>query len=222
MSPVKSSHTSNTGNKVKNTKVTYNTGKNESAESLMKLSFEPLFSPKDGKARLTFCGVQHSVIEWTDNMGKRKDKPVMKLAFSCLDTTHEYPATIGITCEYRLSEKNRLGQILTMMGYSFQKDKQVIDEDDEYGTQIKPINPSEIFDFLRTQCGLVFKGNLKSVVRVNKKTGEQYQSSLWDIDHTTLEPKFLKTGERERDMMSGDISDEDFQNPEITMASESD
>lgn len=219
-----SSNTStNTRNKVKNTKATYNTGKNESAESLMKRSFEPLLSPKDGKARLTFCGVQHSIIEWTDKTtGRHIDKPVMKLAFSCLDTTHEAPVTIGITCDYRLSEKNRLGQVLGIMGYNFQDDKQVIDEDDEYGIQTKQVNPGEVFDFLRGQCGLVFKGNLKPVEKINKKTGERYDSSLWDIDYTTLERKFLKTGEQERDMMSGDISDDDFQNPEIAMASESD
>ncbi|MDF5717182.1 MAG: hypothetical protein PUP93_25770 [Rhizonema sp. NSF051] len=217
-------HTSikTTQNKVKNTKATYNTGKNKSAESLMKRSFEPLFSPKDGKARLTFCGVQHSMIEWTDNSGKHRDKPIMKLAFSCLDTTHECPATIGITCEYRLSEKNRLGQVLAIMGYSFKDDKQVIDEDDEYGIQTKQVNPTEIFDFLRTQCGLVFKGNLKPVIKTSKKTGEVYESSLWNIDYKTLEPKILKTGEQERDMMSSDISDDDFQNPDIAMASESD
>ena len=214
--------TVSTTSKVRNTKATYNTGKNESAESLMRRSFEPLLSPKDGKARLTFCGVQHSVIEWTDNTGKDRDKPIMKLAFSCLDTTHECPATIGITCEYRLSEKNRLGQVLAIMGYSFEDDKQVIDEDDEYGIQTKQVNPTEIFNFLRAQCGLVFKGKLKSVVKTSKKTGEQYQSSLWDIDYTTLEPKFLKTGEQERDMMSGDVSDDEFQNPDIAMASESD
>ena len=217
-----SSTTSNNTSKVKNTKVRYNNGRNESAESLMKRSFEPLFSPKDGKARLTFCGVQHSIIEWTDNKGKHIDKPVMKLAFSCMDITHEAAITIGITCEYRLSEKNRLGQVLAIMGYNFQDDKQVIDEDDEYGIQTKKVNPSEVFDFLRSQCGLVFKGNLRPVEKTNKKTGERYESALWDIDYTTLEPKLSKTGEQERDMMSGDISDDDFQNPDIAMANESD
>ena len=101
--------------KVQSKNLTFKNGKNEVAESLMKRSFKPLFSPKDGKARLTFCGVEHDLLEWIDN-GKKREKPVMKLVFSCFDVTHEAPANIAITCEYRLSEQNRLGQI-----YSFSR-----------------------------------------------------------------------------------------------------
>ncbi|NJM22997.1 MAG: hypothetical protein HC907_32075 [Richelia sp. SM1_7_0] len=210
-----------TASKVRNTKASFKTGKNEQAESLIKRSFEPLFSPKDGKARLTFCGVEHSVIEWTDN-GKHREKPVMKLVFSCFDVTHESPANIAITCEYRLSEKNRLGQILTIIGYEFADKNEIVDEDDEFGTRVKHTDPSEIFDFLRGQCGLVFKGNLTVAIRKNK-TGEYVERpGLWDIDYKTLQPKLLKTGEQERDMLASDISDEDFENPEIAMASDSD
>lgn len=210
-----------TTSKVRNTKATFKTGKNKQAESLMKRSFEPLFSPKDGKARLTFCGVEHSIIEWSDN-GKKREKPVMKLVFSCFDVTHETPANIAITCEYRLSEKNRLGQILTVMGYEFKKETINVDKDDEFGTRVKHTDPSEIFDFLRSQCGLVFKGNLTVAIRKNK-TGERVERpGLWDIDYKTLEPKLLKTGEQERDMLASDVSDEDFENPDIAMESESD
>lgn len=209
-----------TASKVRNTKAVYKTGKNEKAEALMKRSFEPLFSPIDGKARLTFCGVEHSIIEWTID-GKKKDKPVMKLAFSCFDTTHENPQVIAVTCDYRLSEKNKLGQILTLMGYNFESKNEVIDANDEYGIKTNHTDTKELFDFLRGQCGLVFKGNLKPAMRKNKTTGEKYPAyGLWDIDYQSLEPKLLKTGERERDLMSGDISDEEFENPEIAMASE--
>jgi hypothetical protein len=210
-----------TASKVRNTQVSFKNGKNEKAESLMKRSFEPLFSPKDGKARLTFCGVEHSVIEWTDN-GKDRIKPVIKLVFSCFDVTHESPANIAVTCEYRLSEKNRLGQILTVMGYEFKKETVNIDNDDEFGTRVKHTDPSEIFDFLRGQCGLVFKGNLAVPIRKNKAGERVERVGLWDIDYKTLELKLLKTGEQERDMLASDISDEDFEKPEIEMSSDSD
>jgi hypothetical protein len=210
-----------TASKVRNTQVSFKNGKNEKAESLMKRSFEPLFSPKDGKARLTFCGVEHSVIEWTDN-GKDRIKPVIKLVFSCFDVTHESPANIAVTCEYRLSEKNRLGQILTVMGYEFKKETVNIDDDDEFGTRVKHTDPSEIFDFLRGQCGLVFKGNLAVPIRKNKAGERVERVGLWDIDYKTLELKLLKTGEQERDMLASDISDEDFEKPEIEMSSDSD
>ena len=211
-----------TTSKVRNTKVDFKVGKNETAESLMKRSFEPLFSAKDGKARLTFCGVEHSIIEWTKD-GKHHEQPKLKLVFSCFDVTHEFPANIAVTCDYRLSEKNRLGQILAIMGYQFKNETVVIDADDEFGAQTKHTNPSEIFDFLRSQCGLVFKGNLTVATRKNKTTGEYVpRPGLWDIDYKTLEPKLTKAGTQERDMMASDISDEDFENPDITMASESD
>ncbi len=221
--------------KVQNTKINYKNGKNESAESLMKRSFEPLFSPKDGKARLTFCGVEHSVIEWInkkewdDEDGKKHqkrkkiEKPVMKLVFSCLDETHESPANIAITCEYRLSENNRLGQVLTLMGYEFEFEKIILNNDDEFGRKTEyKTDPKQIFDFLREKCGLVFKGNLTVAIRKNKAGEPVERPGLWDIDYKSLEPKLLKTGEQERDMMASDISDGDFENPEIAMANESD
>lgn len=211
-----------TNSKVTNTKAVFKTGKNEQAESLMKRSFEPLFSTKDNKARLTFCGAEHSVIEWTKD-GKHHEQPKLKLVFSCFDVTHEFPANIAVTCDYRLSEKNRLGQILTIMGYQFKNETVVLDEEDEYGSQTKHTNPKEIFDFLRSQCGLVYKANLTVASRKNKTTGEYVQRpGLWDIDYKTLEPKLTKTGNQERDMMASDISDEDFESPAIAMASESD
>jgi hypothetical protein len=210
-----------TTSKVRNTKVSFKNGKNEHAESLMKRSFEPLFSSKDNKARLTFCGVEHSVIEWMDN-GKHREKPVMKLVFSCFDVTHESPANIAVTCEYRLSEKNRLGQILTIMEYEFKRETVNVDEDDEFGKRVKHTEPSEIFDFLRGQCGLVFKGNLTVAIRKNKAGERVERAGLWDIDYKTLEPKLSKSGEQERDMLASDVSDEDFVNPDIAMASDSD
>ncbi len=210
-----------TTSKVRNTKATFNKGKNEKAESLMKRSFEPLFSPKDGKARLTFCGAVHSVIEWLKD-GKQHEQPKLKLAFSVLDTTHEAPVTIAITCDYRLSKTNRLGKVLTLMGFQFNDESEIVDEDDEFGVKAKQANPTEIFDFLREQCGLVFKGELVPATRKNKTTGEKYKASgLWDIVPESLEA-MLKNGEQLRDMMATDISDEQFENPDIAMASEAD
>jgi hypothetical protein len=207
--------------KVHNSKVSFKNGKNEKAESLMKRAFEPLFSPKDNKARLTFCGVEHSIIEWTKD-GKKYDKPVMKLAFSCLDSTHENPQVLAVTCDYRLSANNRLGQILKIMGFNFTDEVEIIDDEDEFGAKAKQTNPSEIFDFLRSQCGLVFKAGLETASRKNKTTGEKYKAyGLWEIDYKTLEP-MLKNGVQVRDMMASDVSDDDFVNPEIDQESESD
>lgn len=206
--------------KVMNTKVEYKNGKNDLAEKLMRRSFQPLFSPKDGKARLTFCGVEHSVIEWEDDKGEHQ-KPVMKLAFSCLDVTHEQPQNIGITCDYRLSEKNRLGQILSLMGFEFMDETEIVDEEDEFGTKTKQTNGSEIFDFLREKCGLVFKGTLTVAIRKNKAGDRVERPGLWDIDYKSLEP-LMKNGEQLRDMMASDVTDETFENPEIAMESESD
>jgi|GEM_PF-1756741 hypothetical protein len=209
-----------TQSKVRNTKLSFKNGKNQQAEALLKQSFEPLFSPKDGKARLTFCGVEHSLLEWEENR-QHKEAPVMKLVFSVLDITHEAPTTIALTCNYRLSERNLLGKVLKTMGYEFKKESTVIDEDDEFGVRTDIANPAEIFDFLRAQCGLVYKANLTVALRKDKTTGQKVERpGLWDIDASTLEPKMLKNGEQERDMMASDISDEDFQNPEIAMASE--
>jgi hypothetical protein len=206
-----------TTSKVRNTKLSFKNGKNDKAESLMKRSFEPQFSPKDGKARMTFCGVEHSLIEWDKN-GKHYEKPVMKLAFSCLDTTHESPQVLAITCDYRLSRNNRLGKVLAIMGFTFVDETEVVDSDDEYGVKAKQANPTEIFDYLRGQCGLVFKACLEPATRKNKTTGEKYKANgLWDITYESLEPKLLKNGEQERDMMASDISDEDFENPDIDM-----
>jgi hypothetical protein len=210
-----------TASKVHNSKVSFKNGKNEKAESLMKRAFEPKLSAKDNKARLTFCGVEHSIIEWTKD-GKKHEKPVMKLAFSCLDITHESPQVLAVTCDYRLSSNNRLGQILTIMGFNFTDEVEIIDDEDEFGTKAKQINPTEIFDFLRGQCGLVFKAGLETASRKNKTTGEKYKAyGLWEIAYKTLEP-MVKDGVQLRDMMANDVTDEDFVNPDIDMASESD
>lgn len=215
-----SKNQSNTS-KVRNSKISFKNGKNNTAESLMKRSFEPLFSAKDGKCRLTFCGVEHSIIEWVKD-SKKIEKPVMKLAFSCLDTTHEAPQTIAITCDYRLSPNNKLGTVLKLMGFKFTDESEVIDTDDEFGVKAKQTNPTEIFDFMREQCGLVFKGGLKPATRKNKTTGERYEAKgLWEIVPDSIEP-MLKNGVQLRDMLASDISDEDFENPDIDQESESD
>jgi hypothetical protein len=199
--------------KVSNRKAQYKTGKNDISESQLKVSFAPLFSPKDGKARLTFCGIEHSTITVNGN-----EKPVMKITFSCLDETHEAPQNLAITCDYRLSEKNKLGQILSIMGYDIKKSTEVIDEDDEFGVKSTVVNPREIFDFFRSKCGLVFKGNLVTATRKNKTTGERIPApGLWDIDYKSLIP-FLKNGEQLRDMLASDVTDEDFENPKIDMS----
>lgn len=202
-----------TNNKVRNTKAKYKTGKSEISESQLVVSFTPLFSPKDGRARLTFCGIEHSVITV-----QKREKPVMRIVFSCLDETHEAPQNIAITCDYRLSEQNKLGKILAVMGYEVKKSVETVDADDEFGIKSTVVKPREIFDYFRSKCGLVFKGNLMVATRKDKVTGERVPApGLWDIDYKTLTP-FLKDGEQLRDMLASDITDNDFENPEINMA----
>lgn len=198
--------------KVRNTKAKYKTGKNDFSESQLVVSFAPLFSPIDGMVRVTFCGIEHSVINT-----QKGEKPVMRPVFSCLDETHEAPQNIGITCDYRLSERNKLGTILTIMGYEIKKSVETVDADDEFGVKTTVINPREIFDFFRSKTGLVFKANLMVATRKDKKTGERVPApGLWDIDYKTLTP-LLKDGEQLRDMLASDITDQEFENPEINM-----
>lgn len=206
-----------TNTKVRNTKAQsqYKTGKNQTSESQLVVSFSPLFSPKDGKARLTFCGVEHSTINT-----QKGEKPIMRIVFSCLDETHESPQNIAITCDYRLSEQNKLGQILAIMGYEIKKLVETVDDSDEFGVKTTIVNPREIFDFFRSKCGLVFKGNLIVATRKDKVTGEKMPApGLWDIDYKSLIP-FLKDGEQLRDMLASDITDEDFEAPRIDMSDE--
>jgi hypothetical protein len=204
-----------TSAKVRNTKAQYKTGKNQVSESQLIDAFTPQLSAKDGKARLTACGVEHTTITVNGN-----EKPVMKIVFSVLDETHEAPQNIAITCDYRLSETNKLGQILAIMGYEIKKSVEIVDEDDEYGVKTTIVNPREIFDFFRSMCGLVYKANLLVATRRDKATGERVPApGLWDIDYKTLAP-FVKNGEQLRDMLASDVTDEDFENPEIAMSDE--
>jgi hypothetical protein len=199
--------------KVRNSKAKYRTGKNELSESQLVVSFAPLFSPKDGMARVTFCGVEHSLINT-----KNGEKAIMRMVFSCLDETHEAPQNIAITCDYRLSEQNKLGKILALMGYEIKKSVETVDADDEFGIKTTVINPREIFDYFRSKCGLVFKANLMVATRKDKVTGERVPApGLWDIDYKTLTP-LLKDGEQLRDMLASDITDQEFENPEINMS----
>ena len=164
-------------------------------------------------ARLTFCGIEHSSLNY-----KGEEKPIIRIAFSCLDVTHEAPQIIGITTNYNYSPENKLGKILAMMGFQATTQTENIDEDDEFGIVETTTNLGEIFDFFRSKAGLVFKGKLTPVFRENKITKEwEEQKGLWNIVPESLTPKF-KNGEQETDLMPSEITDESFQNPEIAMA----
>jgi len=187
-----------TKNKVTNSQATHRKGKNQMAENLIRRTFEPLTSSKDGKGRLTFCGVEHSV-------SKDGTNPFMKLVFSVLDITHESAANIAILTSYRYSENNKLGKILTMMGYVAPAiEYEIIDEDDEFGHRAKVDDITGVFDFLREKCGLVYKGNL-----------ERLDSGLYRIDVGTLSPILDKSGEQLKDYLASDVTDDSFENPHI-------
>jgi hypothetical protein len=211
------SKTSMNTSKVRNTKARnqYKTGKNVVSESLIRESFRPLFSRIDGTARLTFCGIEHSSITL-----KGEEKPIIRIAFSCLDVTHEAPQIIGITVNYNYSPENKLGKVLELMGFQPIKQIDVIDDEDEFGIRETNTNLSEIFDFFRSKVGLVFKGKLIPAKRKNKVTGEyEERKGLWDIVPESLTPRF-KGDEQESDLMPSDITDEAFLNPEIAMSDE--
>ncbi len=210
-----------TVSKVQNTKATFKNRKNETAENLIKHSFEPLFSPRDGKARLTFCGIEHSFNNekrTVDGVIKTVQIPKMVIVFSCLDVTHDNPQNIGIRVAYNLSKTNALGHFLTLLGYKAKDVSETVDQKDEYGVRVIRENPREIFDFLRDKCGLVFKANMEHPIAINRK-GEKYEKALWNILPYTIEP-MIKDGKQLRDMLASDVSDEDFEAPHIDMVDE--
>lgn len=168
------------------------------SELQLKRSFEPLLSPKDNKARLTFVAYQHSVLEWKKD-GQKITKPVLKLVFSVLDKTHENPANIAITCDYRYNPNNRLGITLNLMDFKVVEKVEILDEDDEFGAKLTALDSKSLFEFLRESTGLVFKASLRTVQRKDKLTGEKIEAKgLWEIDFTSIEP-FMMKGEHKRD-----------------------
>ena len=168
------------------------------SELQLKRSFEPLLSPKDNKARLTFVAYQHSVLEWKKD-GLKITKPVLKLVFSVLDKTHDNPANIAITCDYRYNLNNRLGTTLNLMGFEVVEKVEIVDEDDEFGAKLTALDSQSLFEFLRQSAGLVYKASLRTVQRKDKLTGEKIEAKgLWEIDFTSIEP-FLVKGEHKRD-----------------------
>lgn len=168
------------------------------SELQLKRSFEPLLSPKDNKARLTFVAYQHSVLEWKKD-GEKITKPVLKLVFNVRDKTHENPANIAITCDYRYNPNNRLGTTLNLMGFEVVEKVEIVDEDDEFGAKLTALDSQSLFEFLRQSAGLVYKASLRTVQRKDKLTGEKIEAKgLWEIDFTSIEP-FMMKEEHKRD-----------------------
>ena len=168
------------------------------SELQLKRSFEPLLSPKDNKARLTFVAYQHSVLEWKKD-GIVITKPVLKLVFNVRDKTHENPANIAITCDYRYNPNNRLGTTLNLMGFEVVEKVEIVDEDDEFGAKLTALDSQSLFEFLRQSAGLVYKASLRTVQRKDKLTGEKIEAKgLWEIDFTSIEA-FMVKGEHKRD-----------------------
>jgi hypothetical protein len=192
------------------------------SELLLRRSFEPLLSPKDNKARLTFVGYQHSILEWKKD-GQQITKPVLKLVFSVLDRTHENPANIAITCDYRYNPNNRLGTTLKLMGFEVEETTQIVDEDDdEYGTKVNSLDTESLFHFLRQRAGSVYKGLLRTVSRTDKQTGEKKEAKgLWEIDFTSIEPLMSKDGVQKRDTTADELGSA-IASPKVDFESEAD
>jgi hypothetical protein len=176
------------------------------SETLLKRSFEPLLSPKDDKARLTFVGYQHSILEWKKD-GQPITKPVLKLVFSVLDKTHENPANIAITCDYRYNPNNRLGTTLKLMGFEVVEKTEIVDEDDEFGAKLTALDSQSLFEFLRESVGLTYKALLRTAQRKDKVTGEKKDAlGLWEIDFTSIEP-FIVKGVHKRDTDADELGE---------------
>jgi hypothetical protein len=191
----KKTATANTANNKVNT-----TNKSMQPEQTFKRSFAPLTSKKDGTARLTFAGYKHSVT-------KDGDRSFFRLIFSCMDVTHENPANLGINSAYRYSETNVLGKLLKAMGYtSTDQEEEILDDDDEFGYVVKS-DLDNIYDFLDSKKGLVFKGELT-----------QGESNLYRIEVATLQPLMSKDGSQQRDY----TADEGLSETEIAIDIEAD
>ena len=162
-------------------------------EQQFKRSFTPLTSKKDGSARLTFAGYKHSVT-------KDGERPYFSLIFTCLDITRENPANISVLSAYKYNETNVLGKLLAAMGYtSSEQEETILDEEDEFGYVVNE-DLSTIYDFLDSQKGLVFKGQMS-----------KGDSNLYRIEVSTLEAILKKDGTQERDYDSQEgLSEKDI------------
>lgn len=155
--------------------------KNMLSEQTFKRAFTPLTSRKDGTARLTFAGYKHSVT-------KDGERSFFRLVFSCMDITRENPANIGVLSSYRYSESNVLGKLLKALGYVAKDQSEIVlDPDDEFGYKVDD-DWSDIYDFLDTKRGLVFKGVMT-----------QGDRNLYRIEVDTLQPLLGKDGKQQID-----------------------
>ena len=150
-------------------------------EQQFKRSFTPLTSKKDGAARLTFAGYKHSVT-------KDGERSYFSLIFTCLDITRENPANISVLSAYKYNETNVLGKLLAAMGYTPSEQEEIIlDNEDEFGYVVNE-DLSTIYDFLDSQKGLVFKGQMSKGDR-----------NLYRIEVSTLQAILDKDGKQKRD-----------------------
>ncbi|NJM74168.1 MAG: hypothetical protein HC862_31095 [Scytonema sp. RU_4_4] len=169
-------------------------------EQTFKRSFAPLTSKKDGTTRLTYAGYKHAVT-------KDGERPYFSIVFSCMDVTRENPANISVLSAYRYSETNVLGKLLHALGYlPGDQTETVLDPNDEFGYVVSQ-DLSDIYDFLDTKRGLVFKGAMT-----------QGERNLYRIEVDTLEPLIGKDSKQLRDY----ASDEGLSEKEITIDLEAD
>jgi hypothetical protein len=191
---------SETANTTANATVNTTTKKTMQPEQTFKRSFTPLTSKKDGTARLTFAGYKHSVT-------KDGERPFFSLVFSCMDVTRENPANISVLSAYRYSETNVLGKLLKVLGYvTGDQTETILDEDDEFGYVVSD-DLNDIYDFLDSKRGLVFKGAMT-----------QGERNLYRIEVDTLQPLLEKNGNQQRDY----DSDESLSQTEIAIDLEAD
>lgn len=154
---------------------------NRLSEQTFKRSFTPLTSKKDGTVRLTFTGCKHCVT-------KDGERPFFSIVFSCMDVSRENPANISVLATYRYSESNVLGRLLKALGYvSSEKTEIILDPEDEFGYLINQ-DLSDIYDFLDTKRGLVFKGLMS-----------QGNRNLYRIEVESLQPLLGNNDLQQRD-----------------------
>jgi len=194
-----------TANQLNNQSATQTTEQSKKAKNMLpeqtfKHSFTPLTSKKDGTARLTFAGYKHSVT-------KDGERPFFNIIFSCMDVSRKNPANISVLSAYRYSETNVLGKLLKALGYVANKQNEtILDEDDEFGYVINN-DLSDIYDFLDSKRGLVFKSTMT-----------QGKRNFYLIKVDSLQPLMAKDGNQQRDYNA----DEGLSQTEIAIDFEAD
>lgn len=160
--------------------------------------FKPLTSRADGKARLTFMGLNHGFT-------KDETRGYMQLIWACMDVTKQYTQNLSILTGYRVEIPGENANVLTRMlmaiGYKFPDVEAIAnmveeDPDDEFGYYQKVQDVSnDVYAFLETCKGQVYKAYVETDER-----------KFYRIDVNSIEP-LMKEGKPLRDFQAGQVGE---------------